>query len=186
MTITRLLKRLSVLFLCVTFTQLAFSQTKVITGTVTDDKGSPIQGASVAVKGSRTGTTTDLNGAFSLTAPVSATTLVVSSVGFSQLEVAASDQPLTVALVSSSQSLNDVVVVGYGSPTASKRLTGSVTSVQAKDFNQGVITSPDQLLQNKVSGLEIVNNSGQPGSATTIKIRGNNSIRGVRKSPLCN
>ncbi len=178
MTITRLLKRLSVLFLCVTFTQLAFSQTKVITGTVNDDKGAPIQGASVTVKGSRTGTTTDLNGAFSLTAPASATTLVVSSVGFTQLEVAASDQPITVALVSSSQSLNDVVVVGYGSPQRMRDITGSVTSIQAKDFNQGVITSPDQLLQNKVSGLEIVNNSGQPGSATTIKIRGNNSIRG--------
>ena len=70
MTIKRLLKRISVLFVCVSFTQLAFSQTKVITGTISDDKGAPIQGASVAVKGaSKGGTTTDATGAFTLSVP---------------------------------------------------------------------------------------------------------------------
>src|SRR4029079_12668667 len=86
------------------------------------------------------------------------------------------------SLAASTQSLTDVVVIGYGS-VRKKDLTGAVTSIKAKDFNQGVIAAPDQLLQGKVSGLEITNNSGQPGSATTIKIRGNNSIR-ASNNPL--
>ncbi len=179
MTITRLLKRLSVLLLCVTFTQLAFSQTRTVTGKITDDKGNPVQGASVTVKGSKSGTTTDANGAFTLNVPASAKTLVVSSVGFSEQDATiADDNTVSAALVSSQQSLNDVVVIGYGT-VRRKDATGSLTTVSPKEFNQGVISSPDQLLQNKVSGLEIVNNSGQPGTATTIKIRGNNSIRGL-------
>jgi iron complex outermembrane receptor protein len=72
MTMKRLLKRISFLFLCVSFTQLAFSQTKIITGTVNDDKGAPVQGASVAVKGAKGGTTTDASGAFTLTVAASA------------------------------------------------------------------------------------------------------------------
>ena len=83
---------------------------------------------------------------------------------------------VSVVLTASTQSLTDVVVIGYGS-ARKKDLTGSVSSIKAKDFNQGYITSPDQLLQNKVPGLEITANSGQPGVATTVKIRGNNSIR---------
>jgi iron complex outermembrane receptor protein len=178
MTITRLLKRFTSLLICVTFTQLAFSQTKTVTGTVTDDKGAPVQGASVVVKGSRSGTTTDATGAFSLNVPSSAKTIVVSSVGFNEQEVdISSSSTVSVALVSSTQSLNDVIVIGYGT-VKRKDATGSLTTISAKEFNQGVITSPDQLLQNKVSGLEIVNNSGQPGTATTIKIRGNSTVIG--------
>src|SRR4030095_11787992 len=78
--------------------------------------------------------------------------------------------------------LNAVVVVGYAT-VRKKDLTGAVASLQAKDFNQGVVTSPDQLLTNKIPGLEVTNTSGQPGVATTIKIRGNNSIRAVN-NPL--
>ncbi len=76
------------------------------------------------------------------------------------------------------QGLNDVIVIGYGT-TKRKDATGSLTTVSSKEFNQGVITSPDQLLANKVSGLEVTSNSGQPGSATTVRIRGNSSVRGV-------
>jgi TonB-linked SusC/RagA family outer membrane protein len=178
MTMKRLLMRISFLFLCVSFTQLAFSQTKVITGTITDDKGAPVQGASVAVRGARGGTTTDANGAFTLTVGAAAKSLVVSSVGFTQQEVSITDKTsVNVSLASSASSLNDVVVIGYGT-VKRKDATGSLTTVTAKEFNQGVITSPDQLLQNKVSGLEIISNSGQPGSATTIRIRGNSNVRG--------
>jgi len=179
MTMKRLLRRISFLFLCVSIAQLAFSQTKVITGTIADDKGNPVQGASVAARGAKGGTTTDATGAFTLTVAASAKTLVVSSVGFSQQEIDITGKTsVSVGLVSASQSLNDVIVIGYGT-VKRKDNTGSLTTVSSKEFNQGVITSPDQLLQNKVSGLEIVNNSGSPGSATTIKIRGNSSIRGV-------
>ncbi len=175
----RLLKRISFLFLCVSFTQLAFSQTKVITGKVTDANGAPVQGASVSAKGSKGGTTTDANGAFSITVPATASSLIVSSVGFNQVEASIGDQTaLNVALASATQSLNDVVVIGYGT-VKRKDATGSLTTVSAKEFNQGVITSPDQLLTNKVSGLEVTSNSGQPGAATTVRIRGNSSIRGL-------
>ncbi|MEO6960920.1 MAG: SusC/RagA family TonB-linked outer membrane protein [Puia sp.] len=177
MTITRLLKRLSALLLCVTFTQLAFSQTKIITGTILDDKGLPVQGASVTIKGSKNGTTTGSDGRFSLTAPESARTLEVSSIGFNLIEVSAGDgSPLAISLVSSSQSLNDVVVIGYG--TARRRdLTGSYSSITAKNFNSVPSATPDQLLQGKIAGLEVTVANGMPGGATQVKIRGNNSIR---------
>ena len=175
----RLLKRISFLFLCVSFTQLAFSQTKVVTGTISDDKGAPVQGASVAVKGAKGGTTTDATGAFTLTVSANAKSLVISSVGFNQQEIGIPvDNKVSVTLVSSAQGLNDVIVIGYGT-TKRKDATGSLTTVSSKEFNQGVITSPDQLLANKVSGLEVTSNSGQPGSATTVRIRGNSSVRGV-------
>src|SRR6478735_4038242 len=115
MTMKRLLKRISFLCLCVSFTQLAFSQTKVVTGTITDDKGGPIQGASVTVRGAKGGTTTDATGAFTLTVAETAKSLIVSSVGFNQQEIGIPvNNTLAVTLVSSSQSLNDVVVIGYG------------------------------------------------------------------------
>ena len=175
----RLLKRIAILFLCVSLTQLAFSQTQVITGRVNDASGAPVQGASISAKGSKGGTTTDANGAFSLTVPPTATSLIISSVGFNQVEVSIGDKSaLSIILSSSTQSLNDVVVIGYGT-VKRKDATGSLTTVSAKEFNQGVITSPDQLLANKVSGLEVTTNSGQPGAATTVRIRGNSSIRGV-------
>ncbi len=175
----RLLKRISFLFLCVSFTQLAFSQTKVVTGTITDDKGAPVQGASIAVKGAKGGTTTDATGAFTLTVSAAAKSLIISSVGYNQQEIGIPvNNTVAVTLVSSSQSLNDVIVIGYGT-TRRKDATGSLTTVSSKEFNQGVITSPDQLLANKVSGLEVTSNSGQPGAATTVRIRGNSSVRGV-------
>ena len=177
MTINRLLARFALLFLCVVFTQIAFSQTKLITGKILDDKGSPVQGATVTAKGSKSGTSTDAAGAFSLNVPAGVKTLVVSSVGFTQQEVNIADKSsVSVSLVSSTQSLTDVVVVGYGT-SRKKDLTGAVVSVQAKDFNQGIVASPDQLLEGKVAGLEIITSSGQPGGATVVKIRGNNSIR---------
>jgi len=175
----RLLKGISVLFLCVSFTQLAFSQTRTITGTITDDKGGPIAGASISARGSKGGTTTDATGAFSLTVAPTAKSLIISSVGYNQQEIGIPvNNTLAVTMVASAQSLNDVIVIGYGT-TKRKDVTGSLTTVTAKEFNQGVITSPDQLLSNKVSGLEVTTNSGQPGAATTVRIRGNSSIRGV-------
>ncbi|MDP4247643.1 MAG: carboxypeptidase-like regulatory domain-containing protein, partial [Bacteroidota bacterium] len=176
MIIQRLLARVAAFsLLCVLFTLTAFSQTKTITGTITDDKGAPVQGATVTVKGSRTGTSTHSDGGFSLTVPATAKTLVVSSVGFEQREIAIGDQStINVSLAPASSSLNEVVVIGYGT-SQRKDITGSVASVRAKDFNKGV-TSPEELLIGKVAGLQVADNSGQPGGTTITKIRGNNSI----------
>ncbi|MCX8020943.1 MAG: SusC/RagA family TonB-linked outer membrane protein [Chitinophagaceae bacterium] len=159
--------------------QITIAQDRVITGKVTDAKdGSPVSGASVTVKGSRTGTTTGNDGSFSLRVGSSATTLVISSVGYETQEVSiAGVSNVDISFVpTSGPSLNEVVVTGYGS--ARKRdLTGAVTSVKAKDFNKGVFTSPEQLIQGKVPGLQITNNNGAPNANATIRIRGTSSVR---------
>lgn len=184
MTIQRTLaKRLSSLMLCVLFTLTALSQTKTITGKVSDDKGGPIQGATVTAKGTKGGVSTTADGSFSINVPAGATTLTISSIGYTTQDVSIEGKTsVAVSLVSSTTGLNEVVVIGYG--TARKKdVTGSLVSVKAKDFNQGITTSPDQLLTGKVPGMEITTSSGQPGAATVIKIRGNNSIR-VNNNPL--
>lgn len=155
-----------------------FSQDRVVTGKVTDSKdGSPVIGATVQPKGSTTGTSTNAQGSFSLTVPSGVNALTVSSAEFTPQDVDITGKSsVDVSLVAAAGGLSEVVVVGYGS-VRKRDLTGSVASVQAKDFNRGQINSPQQLLQGKVSGLQIINSSGQPGGITIVKIRGNNSIR---------
>ncbi|QEC68619.1 SusC/RagA family TonB-linked outer membrane protein [Panacibacter ginsenosidivorans] len=177
MTTTRLLR---VLLLCPLFMlilQQSWAQNKTVSGKVSDEKGNPISGASVLAKGTNVGTATDASGSFSLNVPSSASVLVISYVGYVSQEVSiSSTQNVTVMLQPESSSLSDVVVVGYG--TARKKdLTGAVASVKEKDFNKGVITAPDQLIQGKAAGVLVINNSGQPGGSTTIRIRGTSSIR---------
>ncbi|MEO5682947.1 MAG: SusC/RagA family TonB-linked outer membrane protein [Chitinophagaceae bacterium] len=175
-------KALSVGFLLLFSISQLFSQTKTVTGKITDSKdGSPIVGVSVQPKGTKSGTSTGADGSFSITVGANVTTLVISSVGFDKQEVSVANAS-AIMLVASNSNLNEVVVVGYGT-SRKKDLTGAVTSVKAKDFNQGAITNPDQLLQNKVAGLEVTNTSGQPGVATTVQIRGNSSIR-ASNNPL--
>lgn len=157
------------------FTQSLLAQNRV-TGTVTDATGKAVAGATVIVKGTNTATQTNESGEFTITAPA-AGTLVISAVGFGTQEVAVQSRTtIPIQLATQESNLNEVVVIGYGTARR-KDITGAISSVQAKDFNKGVITTPDQLLQNKVPGLQVTTNSGQPGSATTVKIRGNNSIR---------
>lgn len=183
MNIKRLFGCLALLSLCVLLTQTSFAQNKVITGKVTDSSGNGLSGASVQIKGGRGGTQTAADGSFKISAPASATTLTISSVGYGEEDVSiVGKTEVEVTLTLNNSTIGEVVVIGYG--TARKKdVTGSVASLKAKDFNQGVTTNPDQLLQGKVPGLEITNNSGQPGAATTIKIRGNNSIR-ANNNPL--
>src|SRR6187431_3364446 len=140
----------------------AQAQDKVVTGKVTDSKdGSPIVGASVVPKGSTKGASTGADGSFRLNVPANVTTLVITSVGFDKQEIPVTGATADVSLVQSNSSLNEVIVVGYGT-SRKKDLTGAVASVKAKDFNQGgAVTGPDMLLQNKVPGLEITNTSGQ-------------------------
>jgi TonB-linked SusC/RagA family outer membrane protein len=159
---------------------VAQAQDKTVTGKVTDSKdGSPVVGASVQPKGSRTGTSTKADGTFSINVGSNVNTLVITSVGYESQEVSiAGVSSVDVSFVANfGANLNEVVVTGYG--TARKRdLTGSVGSVKEKDFNRGTFASADQLIQGKVAGVQILNNSGQPGGAATIKIRGNSTVTG--------
>jgi TonB-dependent starch-binding outer membrane protein SusC len=181
----KMLARLTLvgLFACV-LSLFSQAQNKTITGKVTDSKdGSALAGASVVVKGSKLGSQTGADGTFKISVPTSTTTLVVSSVGYGSMNVDVQNKSsVEVSLAATSDNIGEVVVIGYGT-SRKKDLTGSVTSVKAKDFNQGPITSPDQLIQGKVAGLQVINNSGAPGGATTIRIRGNSSVRSGN-SPL--
>ncbi|HQV61846.1 MAG TPA: SusC/RagA family TonB-linked outer membrane protein, partial [Chitinophagaceae bacterium] len=152
------------------------SQDLRVSGKVTGDNGEPLVGVSVSVKGSRTGTTTDANGNFSLTVPDDAV-LVFSSVGYESVEMAvAGKSTLNVSMLQSSRKIDEVVVIGYG--TASKRdLTGSIVKVAGKDIADKPNTNPVSSLQARVAGLTIINN-GTPGAAPDIRIRGTNSLGG--------
>ena len=151
------------------------AQERTVTGTVTDTSGSPVANASVVVRGAKTGTQTSPNGAFSIRVPSNASTLVISSVGFSTQNVAITGGAVNVTLRFSNASLSEVVVIGYGS-VRKRDLTGSVTTVTAKDFQKGVITTPEQLIAGKVAGVSIISNGGAPGSGSTIRIRGGSSL----------
>jgi TonB-linked SusC/RagA family outer membrane protein len=153
-----------------------FAQEKVVTGKVSDSKdGSPVAGATVTVKGSSIGTATAKDGTFKLTVPQNAKTLVISSVGFGMKEVAITGGDLQISVSNSNTSLNEVVIIGYG--TARKKdLTGAVAQVTQKDFVRGPITTPEQLIAGKVAGVQVSPNSGLPGSGSRIRIRGGTSL----------
>src|SRR5262249_15981842 len=149
-----LLGEISAFLLCVLITQFSYAQNKTVTGKVLDDKGTPVQGATVTVKGSRTGTATDATGSFRLSVSSGAKTLVISSVGFASTEADITDKTdVSISLVPSNTNLNEVVVTGYG--TARKKdVTGAISSISAKDFTVGV-TTPLESIQGKVPGLAI-------------------------------
>ncbi len=171
----RLLVRTGVFFLLMLLSIPAFTQSRTVSGKITDSSGHPLRGVSVIPKGSVRGTTTDENGVFHLTIPTSTHTLVLSSVGYNSMEVSTENGDINVSLVIGNSALNEVVVIGYGT-VKRKDLTGSIATVSVKDFQQGSITSPEQLIAGKVAGVSITSNGGQPGSGSTIRIRGGASL----------
>ncbi len=143
-----------------------------VKGKVTDDKRKPLAGVTVSVKGTKIGTVTNESGEYSISAPKANSILIFSYVGFAVQEVAIGNQSeINIVLKLDTKALDEIVVVGYGTQKKSD-LTGSVASVKEKDFNRGINTSPDQLIQGKVAGVQISNNSGQPGAAVSFRIRG--------------
>ena len=173
----RLLARAGALvLLLMVFAQTIFAQGKTVTGKVTDSKdGSPVPNASVTIKGTNLGTTTDAGGNFRIAVENNAV-LVITSVGFGSTEVTVGTQTqLTIQLTSTQGTLNEVIVVGYG--TQRKRdLTGAVATVSAKDFVKGALQTPEQLIAGKVAGVQITPNSVAPGSGSRIRIRGGASL----------
>jgi TonB-dependent starch-binding outer membrane protein SusC len=158
------------------FSFASFAQDKVITGRVTDSIGNGIANVSVTVKEAPSrGTTTTADGRFSLSVPPNATKLVFSSVGYSYREMPISGTSMNVALQSNSSDLNTVVVIAYGSRRKTD-LTGSVTSVSAKDFQKGVINSSEQLLTGKVAGLQVTSAGGSAAGGSRIRIRNGASL----------
>ena len=150
-----------------------------VTGVVTSaNDGTGLGGATVLINGTTTGALTDNSGKFRLNSVASDAVLLISYIGYETQEVSVNGQSnLTVSMAPSISQIDEVVVVGYGT-VKKKDLTGSVTKVSSKDFNQGAIANPQDLVKGKVSGVQVVGNSGAPGAENTFRIRGVGSIRG--------
>jgi len=154
------------------------SKDVTVSGVVSDNKGAPIQGASVRLKGATLGTTTDAEGKYTLNIPNNNGTLMFSYVGFTMQEIAISGRSrIDVQLVEESNVLEDVVIVGYGTQRKTD-LTGSLASISPKDFAQQPVTRIDQILQGRATGVQVTNAGGAPGGDTRIRIRGANSVLG--------
>lgn len=151
------------------------AQTRTIKGEVTDaQNGEALIGATVIVEGEKGGTVTDFDGNFSLQVSSSAKKIKVSYIGYIDKVLSVSDN-MKVKLESDSKALADVVVIGYGTARKSD-LTGSVATVKSKDFNKGLVSSPEQLINGKVSGVQIMSNSGSASAGSTIRVRGGASL----------
>ena len=162
------------------FPALIFSQTKLVTGTVNDENGSPLPGATIQLRGSDTvGAITDFDGNFSISIPnQSSSILIISYIGYVNQEINISNtNSINVNLEPDTQALEEVVVIGYG--TVLKRdLTGSVSSVVVEDEVSRQSATVDQLLQGRAAGVQVTQNAANPNSGVSVRIRGTNSLRG--------
>ena len=150
---------------------------KTISGSITDDDGMPLPGANIVEKGTSNGVQTDFDGNFTINVSDENAVLVVSFVGFLNQEIEVGNQnSVAVQLMSDAESLEEVVVTGYGSQRKSD-VTGAISSIKTEDFNRGVVANPGQLLQGKISGVNVTATSGEPGAAQNIIIRGIGSLR---------
>jgi iron complex outermembrane receptor protein len=161
---------------------LFMSAQQIITGKVTDATGTDLPGVSILVKGTTMGTATDFDGNFELEVSDANATLVFSYVGYADRELPATAN-MNVILQESAESLEEVVLIGYGQ-TTKKDATGAVEKVSSDEFNMGAIASPEQLITGKTAGVNVVPPSGQPGQGGTIKIRGGISSLNATNSPL--
>ena len=164
-------------FLLLLLSDVAYAQNVTVKGVVNDDQNLPIPGVSIVIKGTTNGVQTDATGNYTISVPSNGT-LVFSSIGFNNQEVAVNNRTtINITLLSSTNDLQQVVVVGYG--TQRKRdVTGSIASVKGEEIEKLTATNPINALQGKVPGLTITNN-GTPGSAPTVRIRGINSTGGA-------
>jgi iron complex outermembrane receptor protein len=155
---------------------LAHAQ-RTITGTVTDSKtGETLIGANVLIAGTSNGTVTDLDGAYSIALSEGAAELIFSFTGYSSQTVAIGASNVIDVAMDPGTILDEVVIIGYGT-TKVEDATGAVTTLKTKDFNQGILNSPEQLIQGRTAGVQITSASGEPGAGADIRIRGASSVR---------
>lgn len=179
MLVTKGFRIIQLLVAFLLFTLTSFSQnTRVVTGKVTDANGTGLPSVTITGQGTNTNTVTDADGSFHLSLPSSVKTLIVSSVGYTDQEVSVTDgNTVDIVLQQNVQSLNDIVVVGYGTARR-KDLTGAVSNISTKDFSSGVIVNPMQQIQGKVPGLVITQVGGDPNANVVIRLRGQTSLAG--------
>lgn len=154
------------------------AQTRIISGKVTDANGNPLPNASVVIKGTNSGTTTDNEGTYSLNVLANARTLVISSIGLTQQEISiGSNTTINVLLQAANLNLQEVVVVGYGTQ-AQKTTTQAASVIRATEFSNQPILSTTQALQGRAAGVNMVNSSGLLGAAPNVQVRGASSLLG--------
>ncbi|MGL4629558.1 MAG: SusC/RagA family TonB-linked outer membrane protein [Leadbetterella sp.] len=160
------------------FVSFSFAQSISIAGRVMDNEAMGIPGVTVQVKNASKATVTDGNGNYKLDGVSSTATLVFSFVGLTTQEVTVNSRStIDVTLSDDEKLLEEVVVVGYGT-VKKKDATGAVNAIAAKDFQKGVVTSPEQLMQGRVAGVQITQSSGEPGGGINVRIRGTSSVFG--------
>lgn len=154
----------------------AQAQNRIIKGCITDaNNKEPLMGATITLDGGKTGAVTDIDGNYTLTVPSGTKQITVSYIGYIAKTVQLKGDVINIMLDTNDRQIGEVVVVGYGT-TRKSDLTGSVSTVKAKDFNKGAISSPEQLINGKVSGVQIMSNSGSATSGSTIRVRGGASL----------
>ncbi len=174
---TRIRSRLLGLFLAILFIPVsAFAQSqRTVTGTVSDETGEPLIGATVQIVGTSIGTSTDFDGKYTLKVPTTGKQLHVVYVGYNPITVDITSDVINLTMKPNAEVLDEVVVIGYG-VQKKEDLTGSVASISEKDFNKGVISTPEELINGKIAGVQITNSGGSPNSYSTIRIRGGASL----------
>jgi TonB-linked SusC/RagA family outer membrane protein len=171
------LKRTYILSLFLMLSTLVWAQNKSITGKVTDPSGVALSKASVFIKGTKLGTTTDELGNFSLSAPASAKTLVVSSLNFDTQEISISAGSMTIVLTSNENKMDEIIVVGYGVQKVTK-VSGAIATVKGADIEKLKPVRAEDALQGRASGVTVISN-GSPGAKPTVLIRGIPSYTGT-------
>ena len=165
---------LLVMMVLTTISAYAQSQ-RTVRGTVADETGEPLIGATVKVVGANIGTATDIEGGFTLIVPSEARQLSFAYVGYETVTLDITSGDMQVILKSNTETLDEVVVIGYG-VRKKDDLTGSVSTVSEKDFNKGMISSPEELINGKIAGVQITSAGGSPNSGSTIRVRGGASL----------
>ncbi len=170
------MRQLLVLMVAAVLPLPAFAQSlTTVSGTVVDENSEPMTGVAVIVPGTNVGTSTDLDGRYSLNVPSKAETLEFSFIGYKTQSLPVRAGVLNVQMTPDFNLMEEVVVIGYGTQKK-EDLTGSISSVSEKDFNQGVISSPEQLVNGKIAGVQIINSGGSPTAGSTIRVRGGASL----------
>lgn len=159
------------------FSISVMAQQKTVSGKVTDAYGMELTGVSVYAKGTTSGSITDIDGKFIVEIPTASKVLVISYVGYRTQEVDITNQKsIIVSLEEDTKLLDEVVAIGYGVQRKSD-MTGASNRLSEKDMNKSVATSPIEMMQGRVAGVNITQNNGEPGAGMSVRVRGSNSIR---------
>ncbi|WP_291150997.1 TonB-dependent receptor [Flavobacterium sp. UBA7680] len=158
-------------------TQVIEFQKQTVSGVITDENGLPLPGASVLEEGTKNGMVTDFDGKYKITVESTQSVIIVSFVGYKEKKVTANQNVINIQLFPDATDLQEIVVVGYGT-AIKKDVTGAVSSIAAKDMNQGAIVNPLQLIAGKAAGVNITQIGSEPGSGPSVRIRGISSLIG--------